>query len=99
MEDLQTALCLNADVKTYSDTVNKKFLNVLQTLASETIKKWVSRFHLGGQQYGFITWKNKTAKLRHRDQLLQNIRRALVVNTCSASFFRWKQTMRLEVFT
>ena len=96
MDELQNQLCTVSDMKNESDIINKKFKSALMTGAGETLKKWVIRSHLGGQQYGFITWKQKTSKLRHRQILVNYLSRSIDQNMCRTVWFRWKQTLTLD---
>lgn len=51
-----------------------KLESILNLEASKTLQKWVSRFHLGGLRFGFVTWKQKTIELNHREKFLKNLR-------------------------
>ena len=48
--------------------------SILNLEASKTLQKWVSRFHLGGLRFGFVTWKQKAIELNHREKFLKNLR-------------------------
>ena len=56
----------------------KRLRKDLTTEANKTLSKWVMRFHHGGIHYGFVTWRQKVAKLKHRDNVLTNTRRHMV---------------------
>ena len=51
---------------------------------------------MGGLQYGFVTWKQKTNKLRHRQILVKYLSRSIEANMCKTVWFRWQQTLILD---
>lgn len=56
-----------------------------------TLHKWIERFCMGGLQYGFITWRQKSDKLKHRVSVLQSVRRHLVLHQLKLAWFRWQE--------
>ena len=59
--------------------------------ASKTLQKWVARFHLGGLRFGFVTWKQKTNDLNHRDVFLKNLRLSQIRKYLKLSWSNWRQ--------
>lgn len=76
-----------------TDLKNKRLINILSLEGRLTLGKWLERFCMGGLQYGFITWRQKTDNLRHRASFVQAVRTNLGKGYLRLAWSRWQQSI------
>lgn len=56
----------------------------------------MERFHKGGQNYGFLIWKQQCIRLSHREYYTNLVSKHLLKNIYRSTLERWRQAIAKE---